>query len=110
MVIEMAMISTAFPAFPHAGASFSQGARFRVRRRGAGARAGNEVPVALPGAPLPAPVSETVGVVPLPGRPEGSSWIVTDVSSLVVRSEEHTSELQSRGHLVCRLLLEQKNK
>src|SRR5690625_2439372 len=24
------------------------------------------------------------------------------------RSEEHTSELQSRGHLVCRLLLEQK--
>src|SRR5690625_6708173 len=26
----------------------------------------------------------------------------------VVRSEEHTSELQSRGHLVCRLLLEKK--
>src|SRR5690625_6807915 len=26
------------------------------------------------------------------------------------RSEEHTSELQSRGHLVCRLLLEQKKK
>src|SRR5690625_6971091 len=25
------------------------------------------------------------------------------------RSEEHTSELQSRGHLVCRLLLERKN-
>src|SRR5690625_6970389 len=25
-----------------------------------------------------------------------------------LRSEEHTSELQSRGHLVCRLLLEQK--
>src|SRR5690625_7099977 len=25
------------------------------------------------------------------------------------RSEEHTSELQSRGHLVCRLLLENKN-
>src|SRR5437660_7015407 len=28
---------------------------------------------------------------------------------LPVRSEEHTSELQSRGHLVCRLLLEKKN-
>src|SRR5690625_6783674 len=28
--------------------------------------------------------------------------------SLVLRSEEHTSELQSRGHLVCRLLLEKK--
>src|SRR5690625_5421928 len=27
---------------------------------------------------------------------------------LVGRSEEHTSELQSRGHLVCRLLLEKK--
>src|SRR3982751_148616 len=26
------------------------------------------------------------------------------------RSEEHTSELQSRSHLVCRLLLEKKNK
>src|SRR5439155_6609602 len=27
---------------------------------------------------------------------------------LQTRSEEHTSELQSRGHLVCRLLLEKK--
>src|SRR5439155_1828942 len=27
---------------------------------------------------------------------------------LHIRSEEHTSELQSRGHLVCRLLLEKK--
>src|SRR5690625_6639964 len=27
----------------------------------------------------------------------------------IARSEEHTSELQSRGHLVCRLLLEKKN-
>src|SRR5207253_6808227 len=27
---------------------------------------------------------------------------------LANRSEEHTSELQSRGHLVCRLLLEKK--
>src|SRR5436305_9590051 len=28
----------------------------------------------------------------------------------VLRSEEHTSELQSRPHLVCRLLLEKKKK
>src|SRR2546429_7012741 len=28
----------------------------------------------------------------------------------IYRSEEHTSELQSRLHLVCRLLLEKKNK
>src|SRR5436309_12109047 len=34
-----------------------------------------------------------------------------DLSSLpiVIRSEEHTSELQSRENLVCRLLLEKKN-
>src|SRR3989442_1848751 len=30
-------------------------------------------------------------------------------SALFTRSEEHTSELQSRPHLVCRLLLEKKN-
>src|SRR5690625_1186199 len=29
---------------------------------------------------------------------------------MIGRSEEHTSELQSRGHLVCRLLLEKKKK
>src|SRR2546422_3345052 len=33
-----------------------------------------------------------------------SHWVL----DLVVRSEEHTSELQSRLHLVCRLLLEKK--
>src|SRR2546422_8362304 len=31
-------------------------------------------------------------------------------SAALVRSEEHTSELQSRLHLVCRLLLEKKKK
>src|SRR5256884_4048228 len=30
------------------------------------------------------------------------------VTGRIIRSEEHTSELQSRLHLVCRLLLEQK--
>src|SRR5690625_1719526 len=29
-------------------------------------------------------------------------------TDVIIRSEEHTSELQSRGHLVCRLLLEKK--
>src|SRR5690348_17482596 len=33
-----------------------------------------------------------------------------DVVALEIRSEEHTSELQSPVHLVCRLLLEKKNK
>src|SRR5690625_6868592 len=31
-------------------------------------------------------------------------------SATALRSEEHTSELQSRGHLVCRLLLEKKKR
>src|SRR2546422_1166614 len=33
---------------------------------------------------------------------------VTDSLAVPARSEEHTSELQSRLHLVCRLLLEKK--
>src|SRR5690625_6948445 len=32
------------------------------------------------------------------------------ISAPRLRSEEHTSELQSRGHLVCRLLLEKKKR
>src|SRR5690625_7050176 len=36
--------------------------------------------------------------------------IEDDMYELQDRSEEHTSELQSRGHLVCRLLLEKKKK
>src|SRR5690625_6994301 len=31
------------------------------------------------------------------------------IISAYIRSDEHTSELQSRGQLVCRLLLEKKN-
>src|SRR3712207_7052779 len=35
--------------------------------------------------------------------------LFSSVNSISVRSEEHTSELQSRQYLVCRLLLEKKN-
>src|SRR5688572_32137304 len=35
---------------------------------------------------------------------------VCDEHGAVVRSEEHTSELQSQSNLVCRLLLEKKKK
>src|SRR3712207_9452188 len=35
--------------------------------------------------------------------------IPPDVELSAIRSEEHTSELQSRQYLVCRLLLEKKN-
>src|SRR5437870_7142187 len=42
----------------------------------------------------------------LPPNATDESWLGLANS---VRSEDHTSELQSRGHLVCRLLLEKKN-
>src|SRR5690554_7653306 len=35
--------------------------------------------------------------------------VVFASNGIIHRSEEHTSELQSRPHLVCRLLLEKKN-
>src|SRR5690554_8233321 len=47
---------------------------------------------------VPAPLRERMEIVEL------SSYTEYE------RSEEHTSELQSRPHLVCRLLLEKKNK
>src|SRR5271166_6271795 len=37
-------------------------------------------------------------------------YSIVAASYFHIRSEEHTSELQSRGHLVCRLLLEKKKK
>src|SRR2546430_4077879 len=39
----------------------------------------------------------------IPARKRGRIWETT------LRSEEHTSELQSQSNLVCRLLLEKKN-
>src|SRR3712207_8450359 len=51
-------------------------------------------------------VPRVAGVRPAVGRPAHFE----DANLLVrVRSEEHTSELQSRQYLVCRLLLEKKN-
>src|SRR3712207_8499115 len=43
----------------------------------------------------------SVSVLPRPQQAELPTWLT--------RSEEHTSELQSRQYLVCRLLLEKKN-
>src|SRR5687768_17948859 len=42
-----------------------------------------------------------------PCRPQSA---VACAQAVLARSEEHTSELQSRLHLVCRLLLEKKKK
>src|SRR5258708_34678372 len=43
-------------------------------------------------------------------RAKAETQIRTTLSGLDQRSEEHTSELQSPDHLVCRLLLEKKKK
>src|SRR5690606_25375886 len=42
--------------------------------------------------------------------PLSLGMVMVLASLLVLRSEEHTSELQSRENLVCRLLLEKKNR
>src|SRR5258708_16736245 len=51
--------------------------------------------------------SPTFGSNMAPSRRSSSA---TESSFWKARSEEHTSELQSPDHLVCRLLLEKKNK
>src|SRR5437868_8878238 len=60
----------------------------------------SDLPDVRPGRPL---------VAPEPGDP-GIERREVLVQGLNKRSEEHTSELQSRFDLVCRLLLEKKNK
>src|SRR5690625_6793479 len=47
---------------------------------------------------------------PTSAEPVGSRTQPVATTAAAARSEEHTSELQSRGHLVCRLLLEKKKK
>src|SRR5690625_2855147 len=59
----------------------------------------------------PAPLMALVEIIPaVQTSEEVKNKVVKIISDWkkvgVVRSEEHTSELQSRGHLVCRLLLE----
>src|SRR5699024_12576336 len=46
----------------------------------------------------------------VPARLQDKEIYLLDLTALVARSEEHTSELQSRFDLVCRLLLEKKKK
>src|SRR2546429_2725585 len=56
------------------------------------------------------PKSRPVGANPTPGEFEPVPLRLTFCGLFKSRSEEHTSELQSRLHLVCRLLLEKKKK
>src|SRR5438046_6101083 len=57
------------------------------------------------GATLDAATGMPFAVAPMPGAPA-----MATSSASCTRSEEHTSELQSLTNLVCRLLLEKKNK
>src|SRR3712207_8824554 len=58
------------------------------------------------GAMLVAVQAQDISVEPFPHQPQDFS--VLEVMLSLGRSEEHTSELQSRQYLVCRLLLEKK--
>src|SRR3712207_8536142 len=55
---------------------------------------------------MAAPHGVPLDPTPMASTFSGCGWI----SGPMARSEEHTSELQSRQYLVCRLLLEKKNK
>src|SRR5437899_4341138 len=94
------------PLFPYTTLFRSDLARLdareaRDRRRGAVDRVFGE-----PGARRVA-----AAAVEGPGRVEvaQAAGLQRDLDLLRPRSEEHTSELQSLRHLVCRLLLEKKN-
>src|SRR5439155_1810255 len=88
--------------------------------------------VGLDGAPVVLLLEERVAEVEARGGGETRGWVLAERSEqgrrlvelavlvetvaevepspgILGRSEEHTSELQSRGHLVCRLLLEKKS-
>src|SRR5215469_18174968 len=93
-------------------------------RRGRTRRARQVRIARLPGAEdlaLPAPSTPGAAGLDLPAAVDGEMVIEPGARALVptgfaiavppgLRSEEHTSELQSRRDLVCRLLLEKKKK
>src|SRR3712207_8938410 len=65
----------------------------------------------MPATGAPAPAASPMATSPKPST-RGRKDVGTEVASSMLppRSEEHTSELQSRQYLVCRLLLEKKKK
>src|SRR3712207_7328759 len=68
---------------------------------------GLDVALVMAGQPFQTPAPKVVGVELTGDLPE---WVTPKdvILDLLRRSEEHTSELQSRQYLVCRLLLEKK--
>src|SRR3546814_3293599 len=95
------------PSGPQPGGAFGYGAGFWLLAKSEGVPAdafggfGNrgQYMVVIPSRAL---------VIVRQGYDDGKNRL--DIAKLVARSEEHTSELQSLMHLVCRLLLEKKNK
>src|SRR5690625_6894260 len=92
-------LSPRSPLFPYTTLFRSDDVRSRDRARLR--RGQSSVRPPQPDEPGKGRATEPTGREPAPGRRLGPH---------AARSEEHTSELQSRGHLVCRLLLEKKNK
>src|SRR3712207_7802209 len=88
--------STLFPytTLFRSGLTFNRDADFAVSRSGA---ATNTITLGTGG------ISTTGSVT------AGRTYTISSGITLNGRSEEHTSELQSRQYLVCRLLLEKKN-
>src|SRR5436309_6327097 len=68
------------------------------------ARPGDTIEVTVLGSNFTLPEPAPKGYVIV-----GDTASLPAINSLLTRSEEHTSELQSRENLVCRLLLEKKN-
>src|SRR2546421_9427269 len=110
---------------PHTSARLSAPAANRLkyseRRKGLCARssavsASNQSSVVMPRPPFRRPdyieraPSPAAGSRDARGRPPVTGGVLERVGEANQRSEEHTSELQSRSDLVCRLLLEKKKK
>src|SRR2546430_13461353 len=57
---------------------------------------------------VPPSIRPTFAVELGSSRPKRAAAIAAAAASIALRSEEHTSELQSQSNLVCRLLLEKK--
>src|SRR5207253_10265897 len=88
-------------ALPICPSAISPGHQRRVRTRTPAAQA------KAPSSPGPSRTPTATSYQPLQQKPPGTIR-KAQLRTGGNRSEEHTSELQSRGHLVCRLLLEKK--
>src|SRR6266498_3147579 len=92
---------------PGAATAHAGGRLAKLTQVGGSVGAGEQLGGAAAGMPAPAILTDHLT---LSGQDVGVVLQPCLVFGLGVRSEEHTSELQSRPHLVCRLLLEKKKK